>query len=103
MSKKTATAVEDAPVTHEEGADSGASSNCISAKELAAKLGTDPKSCRRFLRKQSSVRPGKGGRWEIDVADVAKLTELFQARSQRADVVDADDETDEDILDELED
>jgi hypothetical protein len=54
----------------------------ISAKELAGKLGTDPKTVRKFLRqlvKAADVpNPGKGSRWEIDSGDVKSLRTAFR-------------------------
>ena len=38
----------------------------FSAKELAAEVGTDPKSFRRWLRSWTTDRAEKGGRWIFD-------------------------------------
>jgi hypothetical protein len=45
--------------------------------ELAAEIGTDPKTCRKFLRSLTPERAGKGGRWTIDPADADQLVEMF--------------------------
>lgn len=49
----------------------------MTPKELAAELGTDPKTCRKFLRSITDARAGKGGRWAIDSADLPALKERF--------------------------
>lgn len=58
----------------------------LSAKEVASKLETTPKTLRKFLR--SEVRgnggtigvdsPGKGGRWEIPSGTVTSLKKRFK-------------------------
>ena len=49
----------------------------ISAKELAAELGIDPKALRSIMRKMTDAdsQPGSGGRWVI-VRDSELFTEL---------------------------
>lgn len=54
---KTATPVKDDEKTEE------AAPETVSVKELAERVGTDPKSFRRWLRKQTNDRANKGGRW----------------------------------------
>jgi hypothetical protein len=49
----------------------------LSAKDLADQLKTDPKTLRRFLRKQG-MGVGQGGRYEFEKADVTKLRKPFQ-------------------------
>lgn len=44
--------------------------------ELADALGTDPKTCRKFLRSITPDRAGKGGRWVLD----SDQTEMFVRR-----------------------
>lgn len=44
--------------------------------ELAEILGTDPKTCRKFLRSMVPDRAGKGGRWALDRSQ----TEIFVRR-----------------------
>lgn len=44
--------------------------------ELADALGTDPKTCRKFLRSITPDRAGKGGRWVLD----SDQTEMFARR-----------------------
>lgn len=65
----------------------------ITPKELAQKLDTDPRTVRKFLRKNArdngSETPGKGSRWEIDSKTVPALRKGFKiwndARTQDAD------------------
>lgn len=57
--------------------------NTITAKELAAELNTDAKTCRKFLRSLTDDRAGKGGRWEIDAADLDTLKDRFAAFTAR--------------------
>lgn len=49
------------------------------AKELAEKLGTDPKTVRRFLRSvlPEDARPGRGGRYALDAKAIKALEERF--------------------------
>ena len=69
----------------------------ITPKELAAKLDTDPRTVRKFLRKNArdngTETPGKGSRWEIDSKTVPSLRKGFKiwndARTAEADT-DAD-------------
>lgn len=46
--------------------------------EVAAEIGTDPKTFRKFLRSLTPNRAGKGGRWNIDASDVDALADRFQ-------------------------
>jgi dTDP-D-glucose 4,6-dehydratase len=82
----------------------------ITPKVLAEKLGTDAKTCRKYLRSLTPVedRPGKGGRWAIESKQVATLKKGFAAwdaarreeiarrkaeeAAKAADLVDADEE-----------
>lgn len=67
----------------------------ISPKELAAELGTDPKTVRKFLRSLSSERPGKGGRWAISTADLEAIRSRFEGwSSNRATTFALPEETD---------
>lgn len=49
----------------------------ITAKELASRCGTDPKAFRRWLRRQTDNRAGKGGRWTFDADEADRLVEAF--------------------------
>lgn len=72
----------------------------LSAKELAQILGTDPKTCRRFLRSNSADgRPGQGGRWAIPTSELEAVKTAWEARGTRATEADSTDEIDE-VLDE---
>lgn len=48
----------------------------MTPSELAEALGTDPKTCRKFLRSITPDRAGKGGRWVLD----SDQTEMFARR-----------------------
>ena len=92
----------------------------LNTKQVAAELGTDPKTLRRFVR--SHVRsqggtvgedtPGQGGRYSFDEEDVPKMRELFDAwlaakaakvtkveEAEEEILEDSDDVTDEDLED----
>lgn len=60
----------------------------ISAKAIATELGIDPKSFRRWLRRNTEDRAGKGGRWNF-TAEQAE--ELKAAYSKPAEVAGDDD------------
>lgn len=49
----------------------------ISAKDLASQLGVDPKAFRRWLRRHTENRAGKGGRWTFDASQVEELKAAF--------------------------
>lgn len=67
----------------------------LTPKELALELGTDPKTCRKFLRSLTSDRAGKGGRWVIDANDLDALKERFAAfNARKATILSLDDLTD---------
>lgn len=50
----------------------------ITAKELAAKLDTDPRTVRKFLRSHLDETPGKGSRYAIEGKQVASLKKAFR-------------------------
>ncbi len=54
----------------------------LSAKDLADKLGTDPKTLRVFLRADGTYKPvtasGGRGRYAFSPGDVAKIRPLFK-------------------------
>lgn len=52
----------------------------ITATELAAQLGTDSKTTRRFLRTtfEQDQHPGKGGQWAIEKKQVQSLRAKFR-------------------------
>jgi hypothetical protein len=51
----------------------------ITPAELAQKLGTDPKTARKFLRSPEGLdrKVGKGHRWAIEASDVRGLKARF--------------------------
>lgn len=55
----------------------------LSAKDVATKLETSPKTLRKFLREhnrsQGVATPGKGHRWEIEAKQVRSLKTAFNA------------------------
>ena len=51
----------------------------LSAKELASKLDTDPRTVRKFLRSHLDETPGKGSRYQIEGKQVASLRKAFKA------------------------
>lgn len=60
--------------------------NMLSAKEVAQKLDTTPRTLRKFLRSDEKVEsPGKGGRYALAATQVNALKKRFDAWSaQRA-------------------
>lgn len=80
--------------------------NTITPKELAVELGTDQKTCRRFLRSlvPSDARPGKGARWAIDSSMVEDLQDRFAAYTARkSTTLTADSLSEGDAVDEVDD
>ena len=55
----------------------------MTPKELANEFDTDPRTIRKFLRSLTTDRAGKGGRWEIDPADLDALRTRFDAFNAR--------------------
>lgn len=60
-----------------------ADSGMLSAKDLAAELGTDPKSFRRWLRSLTATRAGKGGRWVFDADAADQVRKAWNTRSTK--------------------
>ena len=56
-------------------------SKVITPKEFAAKLDTDARTVRKFLRADAKANgtetPGKGSRWEIEAKSIRSLTKRF--------------------------
>ena len=52
----------------------------ITPKEFAQKLGTDPRTVRKFLRSEAGMnsRVGKGSRWALESKQIASLTKKFR-------------------------
>lgn len=50
----------------------------FSPKDLAAELGVDAKTFRRWLRRHTSNRAGKGGRWVFDTDAKAELIAAYR-------------------------
>lgn len=57
-----------------------ASTETLSAKEVARELGTDQRTLRKFLRAVTPKedQPGQGNRWLIEPKDVKKLRKQFE-------------------------
>ena len=55
----------------------------VTPKELAQEFETDPRTLRKFLRRNARDNgletPGKGSRWAIERKDVKKLRKGFDA------------------------
>lgn len=49
----------------------------ISAKAIATELGIDPKSFRRWLRRHTEDRAGKGGRWNFTAEQAEELKAAY--------------------------
>lgn len=49
----------------------------ITAKAVAEELGLDPKAFRRWLRRHTENRAGKGGRWNFTTAQVEELKAAY--------------------------
>lgn len=73
----------------ETGSDEGSedaeteATDTITPKEMAARLGTDPKTFRRFLRGLTNDRAGKGGRWKLDPETCEDLAKRWADRSNK--------------------
>ena len=55
----------------------------LTAKEMAAELGTDAKTFRRWLRSRSDDRAGKGGRYTFDEATADAIRTAWAERSSK--------------------
>jgi len=49
----------------------------ISAKAIAEQLGIDAKAFRRWLRRHTENRAGKGGRWNFTTQEVEELKAAY--------------------------
>lgn len=49
----------------------------LSAKAVADELGLDPKAFRRWLRRHTENRAGKGGRWTFTTSQVEELKAAY--------------------------
>jgi hypothetical protein len=70
----------------------------INVKELSEELDTTPRMARKFLRSVTPLeeQPGKGGRWEIQKAQVRGLKKKFEAfQSEHTRQVEVDDVSEE--------
>ena len=58
----------------------------LTVADLAAELGTDPRTARKFLRKVTPKenQPGKGGRWSIARSSLKTLRKGFAEYSTPA-------------------
>lgn len=52
-------------------------------KDLAAELGTDAKTFRRWLRTQTDERAGRGGTWMIDEETKEALLARYRAKGPK--------------------
>lgn len=52
----------------------------FSAKDLAAELGIDPKSFRRWLRAHTAERANKGGRWVFTAEAKAQFLDAYRSK-----------------------
>lgn len=54
----------------------------ISPKEFAQRVGSDPRTVRKFLRSNArengTETPGKGSRWELDGKSIRSLSTKFR-------------------------
>lgn len=52
----------------------------ITPAEFAQKLGSDPRTVRKFLRSEAGMnsRVGKGSRWALESKQIASLTKKFR-------------------------
>lgn len=71
----------------------------ITAKEFAAKVGTDGRTARKFLRadakEQGTDAPGKGSRWAIEARSVKSLSKRFAAWDAARTAAESDEGSDE--------
>lgn len=72
----------------------------FSPKHVADQLGIDAKAFRRWLRRQTDQRAGKGGRWAFSADQVEELVAKFNAPPKAEPEVDDEPEADE-LNDEL--
>jgi len=73
--------------------DAATDTGMLSAKDLAAELGTDPKSFRRWLRSLTATRAGKGGRRVFDADAADQVRKAWNTRSTKGttpELIDAD-------------
>jgi len=71
----------------------------INVTELSEKLGTTGRTARKFLRSITPVeeQPGKGGRWQIEKAQVRTLAKKFATwQDEHTRTVEVDDASDTD-------
>ena len=91
--------------TTETEAEEAEAPETFAPKDIAAELGIDAKSFRRWLRRQTSDRAGKGGRWVFDAEGKAALVAAYhkaEAEAAAEDEPEVDDEdADEELNDEL--
>lgn len=68
----------------------------ITPKEFAAKVDSDGRTVRKFLRSITPVedRPGKSSRWEIEGRTVRSLTTKFKKWDAERQATDEDADTD---------
>lgn len=66
----------------------------ITPKEFAQKLGSDPRTVRKFLRSEAGMnsRVGKGSRWSLETKQIAGLTKKFRKWDEARKAPEAPDE-----------
>jgi hypothetical protein len=75
----------------------------ISAKELAVKLDTDPRTVRKFLRSHMEETPGKGARYAIEAKQVRSLASAFKKWDAARQVAETDETEEVEVEVEVED
>lgn len=78
----------------------------LTVTDLAARLESDPRTTRKFLRSVTPAdeQPGKGGRWQVPATKVRSLKSQFtkyQAEIQDAKSEDSTEVIESDITDEV--
>lgn len=73
----------------------------LTVTDLAAKLDTDPRTARKFLRTITPLdaQPGKGSRWGIPATQVRSMQSKFKKFQAEAEATKAPRELDHDGLD----
>ena len=67
----------------------------ITPAEFAQKLGSDPRTVRKFLRSEAGMnaRVGKGSRWALESKQIASLTKKFRKWDEARKTSDAPEST----------
>lgn len=73
----------------------------FSPKHVADRLNIDAKAFRRWLRRQTDQRAGKGGRWTFSADDVEALVTAYNAPPKAEPEVNDEPEAEDELNDEL--